>query len=246
MVSARVSILALLALAACAQEASPATQLILVADSDVAAIETVEFRVQAEGVPVKSASAPRSPSGGPAYLTLLREEGPLGPLTVTALGLRGDAQVVARSHTVSFVDGETRVVPLHLTQSCVGRPCNGQTCADGRCVPLAIDSGSLLPWTGSPPELAMLTQCGSAMVDLQRDPAHCGTCNAACPGGGPTTRPSCSAGTCGFSCAPMFDQCDGNVANGCESLLTDQACGSCSKRCNAQQSCVSPGICMKK
>jgi hypothetical protein len=238
---------ALLALAACAQDAPDATQLVLVADSDIAAIDAIEFRVQAQGIAPKSARATRSATGAPAYLTLFREDGPIGPLTVSAVGLRGELQVIARSHSISFVDGETRVVPLHLTQSCVGRPCNGQTCADGRCVPLALDSADLLPWTGSPPALAMMTQCGTSMIDLQTDPDHCGACGAACPATSlPNAVPSCNAGSCGIACQPTFAQCDDDAANGCESLLTEQSCGSCEKRCNAQQRCVSPGICMKK
>lgn len=245
----RIAVLRLLLLAsACSQEPPAATQLILVADTDIDEIDTIEFRVQADGIPTKSARAPRSPSGAPAYLTLFREKGPLGPLEVLALGLRGESPLLARAHTVSFVEGETLVVPLHLARVCSSRVCIGQTCGEHGCLPVELESESLLPWSGAPPELSMLTQCGSVMVDLMSDPNHCGACDDPC-----TVTPAmqnitaaCSAGACTVACQPQFMQCDGDLTNGCESLLTNQNCGRCGKRCNGAQTCVSPGVCMKK
>ena len=239
-----------LALASCSSDPEAATQLILVADTDVDRIETIEFRVEAAGAPEKTATATRSASGAPAYLTLLREQGPLGPLTVTARGMRGQMQLVSRTHVVSFVEGETLVVPLHLAQSCVGRMCEGQTCGELGCSPRQLDSESLLPWSGKPPEIGgAMGQCGTnEMVDLMTDPAHCGACNAACSASSMShTIASCMAGSCNTRCEPAFGDCNGRASDGCErSLLEDSKhCGACSQACENNETC-SAGVCVRK
>ncbi len=68
--------------------------------------------------------------------------------------------------------------------------------------------------------------------DLSTDAAHCGSCAAACDTTNGT--PTCTAGSCGITCAQGFGDCDGSAANGCETnLLTDTAhCGSCIAACS--------------
>lgn len=65
------------------------------------------------------------------------------------------------------------------------------------------------------------------------------TCNSnaqwaapvACPGA-PNANPTCSNGTCGWTCQAGFDDCTG--APGCESNLSNPAtCGSCNNTCNS-------------
>lgn len=63
---------------------------------------------------------------------------------------------------------------------------------------------------------------------------HCGRCANACPTP-PNAVPRCTAGACGFECRPGWDDCDGNPANGCETLLTsNQHCGACGTNCGLQ------------
>ena len=65
-------------------------------------------------------------------------------------------------------------------------------------------------------------------------------CDSACDAPVPanTTR-SCTTGTCALTCNVGFDNCDGNMANGCEADLTsDQYCGQCGNNC-AMQTCGS-------
>jgi hypothetical protein len=240
--------------AACADEQEAATQLILVADTNIARIESIEFRVESANVPQKSAVAMRTASGEPVYLTLFREDGPLGPLTITARGLRGMSTLVQRTHVVSFAEGQTLIVPLHLAQLCVGRMCaEGQTCGEFSCVPQELDSESLLPWTGRAPGLddgGQITQCDAqGMVDLMTDPTHCGQCDVVCstPSSMQHTVPTCVAGKCGASCETLFADCDGRASTGCEQSLTEMnSCGSCTKSCNANQTCSAAGTCVKK
>jgi hypothetical protein len=80
--------------------------------------------------------------------------------------------------------------------------------------------------------------CNGTVTDgcessLLTDPAHCGSCPAACP-----TRPNatatCSNGTCGAACNTGFGNCDGNPNNGCETDTRTSAahCGGCGMACN--------------
>jgi hypothetical protein len=46
---------------------------------------------------------------------------------------------------------------------------------------------------------------------------HCGSCGVTCPDA-PNATGKCVDGKCQLECAVGFDQCDGNLANGCEPL----------------------------
>ncbi len=71
-------------------------------------------------------------------------------------------------------------------------------------------------------------------TNLQTTAAHCGACTTACNSTNGTA--TCSAGTCGITCATGFDNCDGNMTNGCEVDLTKSVdhCGTCSTMCADQ------------
>jgi hypothetical protein len=77
---------------------------------------------------------------------------------------------------------------------------------------------------------------GSAVTgcetDLRSTIAHCGACGARCSAPANAT-PTCTAGTCGFTCNAGFADCDRNPANGCETdLRTSSAhCGACGNAC---------------
>ena len=79
-------------------------------------------------------------------------------------------------------------------------------------------------------------------VDL-RTPQNCAMCGKAC-GAVANGQPGCNMGVCGVGmCSPLFGDCDGMAANGCElNLATDmQNCGACGKPCalaNAVSSCM--------
>jgi hypothetical protein len=96
-------------------------------------------------------------------------------------------------------------------------PCKaGEVCQGGKC---ESNCGTL-------------TDCGGACVNTTTSLAHCGNCSNACVANGNGT-PTCAAGKCGISCNAGFDDCDGQLANGCETnLKTDPAhCGTCKIVC---------------
>ncbi|MBL8683386.1 MAG: hypothetical protein JNK05_29730 [Myxococcales bacterium] len=77
-------------------------------------------------------------------------------------------------------------------------------------------------------------------VNIALDPRNCGSCGRVCASL-PNATPTCALGMCGLgACLPGFDNCDGMVANGCESNLgtSNVHCGRCGNACTGGQSCV--------
>jgi hypothetical protein len=80
-------------------------------------------------------------------------------------------------------------------------------------------------------------QCGVGLANCDGDVAngcetdtrstvnHCGGCGIVC-GGAPNAAPTCSSSTCGLTCNGGFSDCDGSMANGCETA------GSCGGACS--------------
>lgn len=68
--------------------------------------------------------------------------------------------------------------------------------------------------------------------DLTSDAENCGACDNVCPAA-PNASPSCTDSSCGTVCNEGFDDCDGDIANGCEvELSTDiENCGTCGMVC---------------
>jgi hypothetical protein len=109
-----------------------------------------------------------------------------------------------------------------------GTVCNLQNaqsiCSNGKC---AIDSCN-----------AGFADCDGLVdngceVNTNTNPDHCGGCAAACSKN--NGAPTCALGACSIACNPGFENCDANVANGCEintSSNTDN-CGSCGNICSA-------------
>ena len=86
--------------------------------------------------------------------------------------------------------------------------------------------------------------CGGSCTDTATDPAHCGGCGLACALAHVAVH-TCSAGSCGVdSCEPMYGDCDGQAANGCETYVHNDHdhCGDCATTCDPAQVC-SQGSC---
>ena len=89
------------------------------------------------------------------------------------------------------------------------------------------------------------TQCDGACVDTGFDPLNCGACGVRCMAPAPHTRAQCLGGRCGTPCADDYDDCNGNLADGCETFLrgADRTnCGACRRACNSAERCVT-GVC---
>jgi len=148
-------LLLLTALFGCNAEAPLRTQLMLVAATDIERLDRVQFTVEAKGKETQKASAVHGKDApGPHFLGLLYTGGSLGPVTLTATGFVGEKAVVSRVARTSFVEGKTRVVPLHLMARCENdrEPCDpDKTCTERGCESPELLPGDLSDWDGSPP-----------------------------------------------------------------------------------------------
>ncbi|MFO0557899.1 MAG: hypothetical protein U0269_07755 [Polyangiales bacterium] len=103
-----------------------------------------------------------------------------------------------------------------------GRTCSGATpvCSSGTCT-----SGCAMGQT----------RCGSSCVDTTSSLAHCGACNNACATYANSST-QCTASACRMTCDPGFGNCDGAMANGCETdtRSTVAHCGGCNMPCAAR------------
>jgi hypothetical protein len=137
--------------------ASPATQLIVVVDTDLripGELDSLEIVVTPEGGEARSREEMLDGSDlGPFTLGIAPSGESLGPIHVEAIGRLGDSLVVERDARVSLVRGETLTLILHLARACIGASCPaGTTCVEtGECED--IDAPTILPWTGRPPRL---------------------------------------------------------------------------------------------
>ncbi len=81
------------------------------------------------------------------------------------------------------------------------------------------------------------TRCGGTCVDARANATHCGRCDNAC-GDAPNADPACVAGACALRCAVGFENCDGQVRNGCE-LRVGRSCGGGERCVQGLTACVS-------
>jgi hypothetical protein len=84
-------------------------------------------------------------------------------------------------------------------------------------------------------------------VNLGNDANNCGACGNACTkGSSNVTGVACQSFQCANTCASGYGDCDGNVANGCETNLTSDLlnCGSCSHSCDIAGDTCTAGQCI--
>lgn len=83
-------------------------------------------------------------------------------------------------------------------------------------------------------------------ADTSTDPMNCGSCGHVCTAPA-NARAYCALGGCSYACLATFGDCDGNVANGCESSLRTVAhCGTCTLPCeidNGVGACSPTAMC---
>ncbi|MFO0610587.1 MAG: fibrinogen-like YCDxxxxGGGW domain-containing protein [Polyangiales bacterium] len=85
-------------------------------------------------------------------------------------------------------------------------------------------------------------------VDTATSNAHCGRCGNACPATVPdATAVGCAAGACAATCRAGRGDCDGALANGCETdvTATPAHCGRCGNACATGEACVA-GRCLPR
>jgi hypothetical protein len=74
---------------------------------------------------------------------------------------------------------------------------------------------------------------------LSTDVNNCGACRNVCVER-PNGTPICASSVCETRCTPGFENCDGNVMNGCEvnTTINPASCGSCGRPCPMGQQCT--------
>ena len=212
--------LALGALSGC-DGADPATQLVVVVDSDLhvpsridrvavtvtgpAGTPEVVEQMLGEGAPELPLTLGVSPSG-PA----------LGPVTITADAFLGDSRIVTRTARTTLVRGRSLTLYLFLASSCVGTDCpEEETCTSNGCMPVEIDPEELPDWTGRPPMRDGGMPDGGTPVD---------------GGGTDAARPDCTtAAHCDDGNACTIDLCDEGLCTNApdDALCTDGPDGFC-------------------
>jgi hypothetical protein len=138
---------------ACAKDAAPPTEIIVVIDSDLAMLERVRLEVDGfgDGKPLDISLAR---NWLPRTVALLHQGGPMGPIRVTASGFipgQSTPVIVEPREQVFFERGRVRALRIELLASCVGACPDGQGCVDvggPTCKP-ASALRSLRDWTGA-------------------------------------------------------------------------------------------------
>ncbi len=137
--------------------------------------------------------------------------GGLAALGIGAAAHRSAAAVICRQNGVLCAKG---------AQCCAGY-CDGKT---NRC--------------SCPPGQ---TLCGDTCKVLDSDLANCGACGNVCPDRPNTAATTCIYGTCGFTCAPGFANCNNNPNDGCETNLGAwDNCGACGNVCTTNAANAMP------
>ena len=237
---------ALLALActAAACSADPLTEIVVVADTDLAVpgeIDAIRFRVHGDPDRTEEAVA-RIGDGAPRPVTLgLVSESGQGTLEVIAIGEREGVEVLRRTARVSFQEGRVVALRMDLLRSCLTASCGAErTCGEAGCRDVEVAPSELIEWSGEPPGLdAGAADAGdsgpprdggdAAMGDAGRDsgptdagpPADCERA-ADCDDGVPCTVDDCTAGgTC--TNVPDASSCTDSVA--CTTAVCDPVAG---------------------
>lgn len=166
------------------------TQLVLVADTDMAELDEVSFEVTPPAGDPQNARGAIA-VGSPAFVVLAHEsDAPLGPYHVSVLGKAAGTALISRTASLSFVSGQTRTALLHLVRACVHVTCpEGLVCAhDASCRAEQLEADELQPWSGQPPSLV---SNGDADAGLGEDAEPPDAAVDAGDGGDPGCTPTC-------------------------------------------------------
>jgi len=140
--------IALLALAGCA---SPITEVVLEVDSDFeppSELTSIEIEVTSPDDETQMSMADLG--GGepelPRTLSMVHENGPLGPYVIEVVGFRRGMERVRRVAELTFIKDESRRLRIDLEAACETVSCDaGETCAAGECRDRAVTPDELQP-----------------------------------------------------------------------------------------------------
>ncbi|MDW8247632.1 MAG: hypothetical protein RMJ84_13765, partial [Sandaracinaceae bacterium] len=206
----------------------PLTQLVIVVHPNPSAesvsLEIVTPRGEVHRTMVRWRVGDVIPSAGIRWIS-----GPLEPVRITAIGNGPTGASTARVRT-GFVMHESRLVVLHLSESCISKECGREeSCKEGWCVPAYVPPHLLPPWRkevqhgdAGIEDARWTIQCPNGWADCDHNYGnacetnitssilHCGGCNRACPQY-PHASARCTNGRCEYSCNPGFADCNNNI-----------------------------------
>jgi hypothetical protein len=108
---------------------------------------------------------------------------------------------------------------------------DGGDAADG-----SLPDGMGMSEGGSADVACAATLCGTACVDLQTDPNHCGACDMRCPTI-PNSVATCTGGTCGLTCTMGWHMCGSACVSDMSVMTCGTSCTPCTAPANATPTC---------
>jgi hypothetical protein len=243
---------ALSALACATACASEGTRILAVADTDLAIPTEVDsIRIEVDAVGIGAGEHAREVTLGavPVVVPILHREGPFGPLDVSAIALRGGEPVASDSARVSFEDGRTTIVRLHLSTrhapedgdagreldaGCiVERACSGAACAcpaGCRCGFECTEGDACgVECAGSGTECAIAAGASSSLELRCEERA---SCSVDARGARDARGIECRDGaSCDVDCRGA-DECRVRCGAGARCLVACEGAGSCTLDCD--------------
>lgn len=135
---------------------TPATEIIVVVDTDLdvpSELSMIVVEVTSPSGEMSTATAMLEGDANiPATVGLVHEDGAIGPFQVRARGQDQGGDVIERQASAFFLPEKTLTLAMHLLRSCLGQSCpDTETCTDDGCRPQFI--GALPEWTGTAPRI---------------------------------------------------------------------------------------------
>ena len=203
---------------------SATTQLVVVIDTDVAEIASVDVEVRGGDASTQSfsrrivAGTPGAEESRVPFSFGIHSVSGSGAATVVARGRDGTGAIVITARaTLPFVRGETRRAVVRLERACASRweacEADGDTCRDGACADPTLDASALSPIVP-----------GSELDMLPPFPADGGV------DGGPVCAPGCDPDE---TCTTGGCRCGTAPACGAASLCDDGSCVPWPRSCDA-------------
>ncbi len=214
------------------------TEVLIVTDSDMpvpGGLDSLETTVTSPDGEVQRAVADLTDTPFPRRLSVLHDEGALGPFEVVVSGRLMGAPLVSRRARFEFVPGESRVLVMHLVSSCITTSCPGdQTCTETGCRPVDVPPSELTPWTGENPTLGGTSPDGGT--------PDSGTPDSGMPDS--STPDACSPTP--EQCNGVDDDCDGMVDEDFDLMTDPDNCGSCGNTCRGRDDMCCLGMCERR
>lgn len=237
---------ALLAAFSCSPDSLPLTEVMLVVDSDIREVDSVQVRVEGMGETKVATANDLAKRPLPRTVAIVHRGGQLGPIDVTADAYAGKEKLVSRHARFSFVRGSNMTFTIELEQSCASVLCTSrnETCIAGACKSSEVDESELSEWSGKPSRRDAGASGGDAGDD-DGSTGNGGGTSGGGRGGQAGSRPAGQGGqSAGAGGKPAAGSGGSPVVTGCNACKFDTATtaphgqlscdtGTCLVRCDA-------------